>query len=154
MLRVSINKAVSMTGNRLLETAIQRLKLSGYKLTNARRTVLEILCSDYAHLTSAEVLTRASGGSTPIGRASVFRTLDLLTELAIIRPTYLRPGTPHYIVMPEDGHHAHIICPKCQRVIEIDDCEIEGLLDEIITRHHIKINGHLLELYGECEHCQ
>lgn len=138
----------------MLDTAIQRLKNAGYKLTNARRMVLEILCRDDAHLTSAEVLERASLGKDPIGRATVFRTLDLLTELAIIRPTYLRPGTPHYIVMPENGHHAHIICPKCQRVIEIDDCEIEGLLDELVLRHKIKISGHLLELYGECEYCR
>jgi len=143
-----------MSNGNLFETAIQRLKNSGFKLTNARCTVLEILCSEHAHLTSANVLERAASGETPIGRASVFRTLDLLTELAIIRPTYLRPGTPHYIVMPEDGHHAHIICPKCQRVIEIDDCEIEGLLEEIISRHKIKISGHLLELYGECENCK
>lgn len=140
--------------DQLLQNAIHRLKSSGYKLTNARRTVLEILCSEDAHLTSADVLERASGGQNPIGRASVFRTLDLLSELAIIRPTYLRPGTPHYIVMPEDGHHAHIICPKCQRVIEIDDCEIEGLLEEIVSRHNISLSGHLLELYGECENCR
>jgi Fe2+ or Zn2+ uptake regulation protein len=145
---------VAMLDEPLLETAKKRLKNSGYKLTNARLTVLEIVCSDHAHLTSAEVLERAASGENPIGRASVFRTLELLTDLAIIRPTYLRPGTPHYIVMPEGGHHAHIICPKCQRVIEIDDCEIEDLLEEIVARHDIKISGHLLELYGECEHCR
>ena len=143
-----------MSGEVLLETAIQRLKFSGYKLTNARRRVLEILCSDDAHLTSAEVLERASGGENPVGRASVFRTLELLTVLAIIRPTYLRPGTRHYIVMPEDGHHAHIVCPKCQRVIEINDCEIEELLDDLATRYQIELNGHLLELYGVCEDCR
>lgn len=153
-MRESINKGTTMIDKPLLETAIQRLKASGYKLTNARRTVLEIVCKEDAHLTSAEVLERASAAENPIGRASVFRTLELLTELAIIRPTYLRPGTPHYIVMPEDGHHAHIICPKCQRVIEIDECEIEGLLEEIVARHNVKISGHLLELYGECEHCR
>lgn len=140
--------------HQLLQNAIQRLKASGYKLTKPRRTVLEILCSQHAHLTSTEVLAAAAARPDPIGRASVFRTLDLLTELSIIRPTYIRPGTPNYIVMPEDGHHAHIICPRCSQIIEIDDCEIEGLLSELVERHHIRISGHLLELYGECESCQ
>jgi Fe2+ or Zn2+ uptake regulation protein len=140
--------------NLLYENALERLRVSGYKVTNARRAILEVLCHDPNHLTSAEVIERIVEKAPGIGRASVFRTLDLLTELAIIRPTFLRPGTPHYIVMPEHGHHAHIICPKCQKVIEIDDCEIEDLLDEIIARHKIKISGHLLELYGECEICQ
>jgi len=138
----------------LLETAIARLKSSGYKLTNARRAILEILCKHEEHLTSADVLEKAAAGKQPIGRASVFRTLDLLTELSIIRPTYLRPGAPNYIVMPESGHHAHIICPQCSRVIEIDECEIDSLLEALGEHHEIEISGHLLELYGKCKQCR
>ena len=137
-----------------LQTAVKRLKMSGYKLTTARRTVLNILCRHDEHLTSAEVLTLVEAQEESIGRASVFRTLDLLTELAIIRPTYLRASTPHYIVMPKNGHHAHIICPQCSRVTEIDDCAVEGLLDEWGEHHNVDISGHVLELYGACEECQ
>lgn len=140
-------------GEPLLETAIARLKSSGYKLTRARRVILEILCQDEAHLTSSEVLEKAAAGQHPIGRASVFRTLELLTGLAIIRPTYLRPGAPNYIVMPESGHHAHIICPQCSRVIEIDECEIDGLLETLGEHNNVQITGHLLELYGKCSQC-
>lgn len=141
-------------GDRLLETAIARLKSSGYKLTKARRAILEILCQHDAHLTSTEVLEQAAKSKEPIGRASVFRTLELLTELGMIRPTYLRPGAPNYIVMPESGHHAHIICPQCSRVIEIDECEIDDLLETLGEHHSIEFTGHLLELYGKCNNCR
>ena len=102
---------------------------------------------------SGPVLEKAAAGQNPIGRASVFRTLELLTGLAIIRPTYLRPGAPNYIVMPESGHHAHIICPQCSRVIEIDECEIDGLLETLGDHNNVQITGHLLELYGKCSQC-
>lgn len=136
-----------------VDTAIGRLREAGHRITNARRTVLEVLCQDDQHLTSADVLEQVEARDGSIGRASVFRTLDLLTELGIIRPTFLDPRTPNYIVMPADGHHAHIVCPQCSRVIELGDCEIEGLIQRIAANHGVEITGHLLELYGRCPDC-
>ena len=138
----------------MLQTATKRLKASGYKLTTARLTILEVLCQHEDHLTSTELLTLVQERDETIGRASVFRTLDLLTELAIIRPTYLRPNTPHYIVMPESGHHAHIVCTQCNQVTELDDCAVDGLLHDWGLRHNVEITGHVLELYGQCEQCR
>lgn len=137
----------------LLDSALERLRASGYKLTAARRDLLEILCQTGKHLTSTEVLEQASRKENPIGRASVFRSLELLTELGIIRPTYLRAGAPNYIVMPENGHHAHIICRECSQVIEIDECSVDEMIDSLEARHNIEITGHLLELYGKCKDC-
>ena len=137
----------------LIDSAIARLREAGYKITNARRTVLEVLCENQHHLTSADVLEQVESRDPDIGRASVFRTLDLLTELAIIRPTYLATRTPNYIVMPDNGHHAHIVCPQCSSVIELGDCEIEDLIKQIAARHQVQFTGHLLELYGICENC-
>lgn len=141
-----------MTGASV-EAAIERLRQADYRITNARRTVLEVLCQDDEHLTSADVLEQVEARDPSIGRASVFRTLDLLTELGIIRPTFLDPRTPNYIVMPADGHHAHIVCPQCSRVIELGECEIEDLIQRIAANHGVEITGHLLELYGKCPDC-
>ncbi|MEP6988799.1 MAG: transcriptional repressor, partial [Chloroflexota bacterium] len=66
-----------------------RLREAGHKLTNARLTVLNVLENNGGHLTSAEVLDQVDKIDSSIGRASVFRTLDLLTSLSIIRPTYM-----------------------------------------------------------------
>ena len=137
-----------------VERALTRLRDSGYKITNARRTVLSVLCESSGHLTSAEVLDRVEARDPAIGRASVFRTLDLLTDLAIIRPTYLEPRTPNYVVMPTDGHHAHIVCTTCSKVIELDECHVRELLDSIASQYDLQLTGHLLELYGACSDCR
>ncbi len=138
----------------LFENALDRLRTSGYKVTAARRDLLKILCQTGDHLTSTDVIEKAAQAKRPIGRASVFRTLDLLTELGIIRPTYLHRGAPNYIVMPENGHHAHIICRDCSQVIEINECSIDEMIDALEVRHNIEITGHLLELYGKCKDCE
>ena len=130
-----------------------RLREAGHKLTNARLTVLNVLENNDGHLTSAEVLDQVEKLDSTIGRASVFRTLDLLTSLSIIRPTYMNSSmTPTYVLMP-DGHHHHIVCTNCNRIIEFENCGLGAIAAELEERLHVKLTGHLLEFYGLCDKC-
>jgi len=130
-----------------------RLREAGHKLTNARLTVLNVLENNDGHLTSAEVLDQVEHLDSSIGRASVFRTLDLLTSLSIIRPTYMNSSmTPTYVLMP-DGHHHHIVCTNCNRIIEFENCGLGAIAAELEERLHVKLTGHLLEFYGLCDKC-
>ena len=82
---------------------IQRLKRAGCRLTQARLTVLAVLEAEHGHITSADVLEKVESVNPAVGRASVFRTLDLFTRLGIIRPTYIDTSlTPTYVMM-RDG---------------------------------------------------
>jgi len=131
----------------------ERLRQAGYKITHARLTVLQVIEALGGHVTSAQVLDGVNQIDSGIGRASVFRTLDLLTRLGVIRPTYLESSsTPKYVLMP-DGHHHHVICMRCNRVIEFDDCGLEAMTQALEARLNVRIHGHLLEFYGECENC-
>ena len=130
-----------------------RLREAGHKLTNARLTVLNVLENNDGHLTSTEVLDQVDKIDSSIGRASVFRTLDLLTSLSIIRPTYMNSSmTPTYVLMP-DGHHHHIVCTNCNRIIEFENCGLGAIAAELEERLHVKLTGHLLEFYGLCDKC-
>lgn len=131
-----------------------RLRDAGYKLTNARLTVLNVLEQHDGHMTSGDVLDAVARIDPAVGRASVFRTLDLLTQLAIIRPTYVDSSmTPTYVLLP-DGHHHHIVCVNCNRVIHFDDCGLDDLARHLEREYHVTLTGHLLEFYGRCEACQ
>ncbi|MBC8099753.1 MAG: transcriptional repressor [Armatimonadetes bacterium] len=136
-----------------LNPRLQRLRDAGYKLTNARVTVVHVLEHQQGHLTSAQVLDAVAAIDTNIGRASVFRTLDLLTQLAIIRPTFLESSvTPSYVLLP-DGHHHHIVCTQCNRVVEFENCGLADLARTLEARYGMQINGHLLEFYARCLEC-
>jgi Fur family transcriptional regulator, ferric uptake regulator len=131
----------------------QRLRDAGYKLTDARLTVLQVLEQSGGHITSTELLEQVNAADPTIGRASVFRALDLFTRLSIVRPTYINSSiTPTYVLMP-NGHHHHIICTNCDRVIEFEDCGLGKLAGELENRLGVQLTGHLLEFYGLCEDC-
>ena len=131
-----------------------RLREAGHKLTHARLTVLDILEQCGGHITSAELLDRVNAVDAGIGRASVFRCLDLFTRLSLIRPTYIDSSvTPTYVLMP-DGHHHHIICSQCAKVIEFEDCTLDVLTRELEQRLGVQLTGHLLEFYGLCADCK
>ncbi len=130
-----------------------RLRESGYKLTHARLTVLRVLHELGGHVTSTQVLQAVHEVDESIGRASVFRTLDLLTQLSIIRPTYVDSSmTPQYVMLP-GGHHHHIICTQCHRVIEFHNCGLDQLTQRIESQFNVHVTGHLLEFYALCETC-
>jgi Fur family ferric uptake transcriptional regulator len=130
-----------------------RLRESGNKLTHARLTVLAVLEDSGGHLTSTELLERVGERDGAIGRASVFRALDLFTRLSIVRPTYIESSmTPTYVLLP-GGHHHHVICTRCNRVIEFEDCDLSSLAGELERRLGVRLTGHLLEFYGVCAGC-
>lgn len=131
-----------------------RLKDAGYKLTNARLTVLDVLENHDGHITSSVVLEKVADADHSIGRASVFRTLDLLTQLAIIRPTFIEGSSaPMYVLLP-DGHHHHIVCTNCNKIIDFDDCGLGALESRLEQQYGVKLSGHLLEFFGLCENCR
>jgi len=133
---------------------IQRLRDSGHKLTHARLTVLAVLEQSNGHITSSELVERVSQVDSSIGRASVFRALDLFTRLSLVRPTYIDSSvTPTYVLMP-DGHHHHIICTVCGRVIEFEDCDLQRLAQQLEQQLGVTLTGHLLEFYGCCPGCK
>ncbi|MGB7339555.1 MAG: Fur family transcriptional regulator [Phototrophicaceae bacterium] len=130
-----------------------RIRQAGYKLTRARITVLEAIQHLGGHCTSAEVLEAVATADESIGRASVFRTLDMLTQLNIIRPTYVDTSmTPQYIMMP-NGHHHHVICTNCNQIFEFEDCGLSDLAQQLEQKFKLDITGHLLEFYAMCQSC-
>jgi len=133
--------------------AVEALKDAGYKLTGPRLTILELLEECGGHITSAELLAQVEQRDPTIGRASVFRTLDLMIKLGIVWTSVQGGSTVQYMLMP-GGHHHHIVCTACHKLIEFESCDLEGLINHIEKQYGVRIDGHLLELYGLCKECQ
>ena len=131
----------------------QRLRDSGHKLTSARLAVLTALEESDGHLTSAELIERVTALDPSIGRASVFRALDLFTRLSLVRPTYSTgSATPTYVLLP-GGHHHHFVCLRCARVIEVEGCGLRDAVPELERQLGVTISGHLVEFFGLCAEC-
>ncbi len=134
--------------NRLVQT----LRDAGYKITPARVAVLDVVQQEGEHLHPAEILDAARARYPALGRATVYRTLELLTQLGVVRPIYVGEEGPTYI-RSSGGHH-HLVCSRCGMVQDFDNCSADEMAQELQRRYHFQINSHLLEFYGLCEVCQ
>lgn len=129
------------------------LRRSGYRITQARRAVIESMADEAGHLTAPDVVQIVQKRSPGVGRASVYRTLDLLTQLGMVRSSTLGGATATYVLAPDRRHH-HIVCVECQRTVEFDDCGMEEVQRRLGERLGFELEGHLVEIYGRCPDCQ
>ncbi len=130
-----------------------KLKEKGHRITPARRAILQILVESGGHVSADQLAEQVRQQFPRVGRMTVYRTLELLSQLGAIRPIYQGTGAAHYILL-EDGHHHHLVCGGCDAVFEFDDCVVEEIAQVVSGRFNFKIQGHLLELFGLCENCQ
>ena len=131
----------------------QTLQQSGYRMTNARRAIIETLLASGAHLSADQLVALVHENTPSVGRMTVYRTLELLCELGLVRTVYQGTGAAHYILL-EGGHHHHLVCDQCHAVVEFDECALGGLGKELEQRFGFQIEGHLVEFYGVCPACQ
>lgn len=137
----------------LLQETLDTLQTQGFRLTQARRTILETLIQAGGHLSADDLAEQVHAIEPRIGRMTVYRTLELLCELGVVRPIYQGTAAAHYIFLHE-GHHHHLICNQCHQVIEFDDCALDEVAKLVCGRFNFQLQGHLLELYGLCPNCQ
>lgn len=129
------------------------LKEEGYRLTPARQAIVSALVDCRGHISADGLFDLVHENSPGIGRMTIYRTLELLTELGLIRPVYQGTAAAHYILLA-DGHHHHLVCTVCKRVIEIDQCLFPELEQALSGSFQFDIEGHLLEIYGRCNDCR
>ena len=130
----------------------QQLKRAGYKLTRPRLAVIEILEMHGDHLSHNQILAEGQKIYAQLSRATVYRTLDLLVELNLIRPLYLNDPTQRFIAA--FGCHHHLVCTNCEAVFEFDDCVVDQLARNLAAQYNFQIRNHLLEFQGLCEACR
>jgi Fur family ferric uptake transcriptional regulator len=135
---------------KVLSAALQE---RGHRLTAARQLILAVLVQCGGHISADGLAERVREQAPNVGRMTVYRTLDLLSEAGLIRPVYQGTGAAHYILL-EDGHHHHLICSNCAQVQEVADCGLEALEALLSQRFDFQIQGHLVEFYGLCAACR
>jgi Fur family transcriptional regulator, ferric uptake regulator len=134
-------------------TLANDLATAGHRLTAARRRVADLIGARDGHFTAAELLADARARRLKIGRASVFRTLDLLTELNVLERVDLPTGEHAYVAC-RPAHHHHVICRVCGQVAEVDDAGLDDVAAEMERRTGFEIDTHRLEPYGRCPACR
>ncbi len=140
-----------------VEAVLERLNHEGYRLTGPRRMVLEEVLQRTSPFTSAELWDSVQQSAPTIGRATVFRTLDLLTRLGVVQRIHrdAEAGRCHTYLACDEHHHHHLICNSCGKVTDFhEDRALEALVREVERRTAFQVEGHRLELVGTCPTCR
>jgi Fur family transcriptional regulator, ferric uptake regulator len=88
-----------------------------------------------------------------LGRATVYRSVEWLVERELLDRIEFADGSHHYRVCGH-GHHHHLTCTQCRRVVEIDICLPLDQLNALSIQTDFIIEGHSLSLFGRCSSCQ
>jgi Fur family ferric uptake transcriptional regulator len=128
------------------------LGAAGYRLTGPRRALADVIATHDGHFTAAELLLDARVQRLGIGRATVFRALDVLVALGAVERIDL-PSGEHAYVACEPSHHHHVVCSGCGQTTDIEDAGLAAVVDDIEHRTGYRIDRHRLELFGLCRSC-
>jgi Fur family ferric uptake transcriptional regulator len=132
---------------------VAALDRAGYRLTTPRRAVAQLIADREGHFTAADLIGDARSRRLGIGRATIFRALDLFEDLAVLERLELPTGE-HAYVPCEPVHHHHVVCSRCGRTTEAPDHGLQAVVDDIGRRTGYAIQDHRLELYGLCPDCR
>jgi Fur family transcriptional regulator, ferric uptake regulator len=132
---------------------MQLLSEAGVRHTRQRVRVLSELMGERDDVTAQELHERLRSGGERLGLATVYRTLGLLAEAGVIDALSHRPGELCYRWCGQ-GHHHHLVCSSCHRVVELADCELDPWLERISRAHGFITTGHRLEVSGLCGACR
>ncbi len=132
------------------------LRSKGYKLTPQRRAVLDVLLKGRGqHLTAEEIYDAVRLDCPDIGLATVYRTVQLLSNMKILMKMNLEDGITRYEMnLDEDHHHHHLICESCGNIYEVMDDLLEDVEAKVEAQYNFKILDHKLKFYGVCKDCR
>lgn len=131
-----------------------KLNQEGMRLTRPRQAVMEILTGATVPLSPQSIHQRSLKTDEEIGLVTVYRTLDLLAELGLVRRVHDHDECQGY-VLASPGHHHHLICRKCGKAVEFTgEDDLTSMLDRIRRQTGYNIDEHILQLYGLCPKCQ
>jgi len=126
----------------------------GLKSTRQRHSILDVFVSAGRHLSAEELTLLVKKTDAGIGYATVYRTMKLLAEAGLAHERRFEDGVTRFEYNAAEGHHDHLICTRCGRIIEFENEQIEELQLRVAKKNKFKVHSHKLELYGLCEGCQ
>ena len=139
-----------LTANRIAGT----LRRHGYKLTPQRHAILKAIAASYHHQTPATICQRAQTLNPSVSLVTVYRTLDILTELKLVCEVHRDGNSRSYLMRRPEEHHHHLVCSGCGRVVDFSDCDLKGLEANLSHRTGFVIETHYLEFQGRCPECR
>ena len=134
------------------ERFLEFLAKKNLRMTSQRQAIIDTVFGTEEHFTAEQLLDWSRERDKSVSRATVYRTLPLLTESGLVREMDFGKDykfyDPNYAEHP---HHNHIICQDCEKIVEFESEKIEKLENEISHRLGFEVKTHRLQITASCE---
>ena len=139
--------------NLLTMSCDKALQEKGYRLTPQRMLVIEALHSAEGHISAEEIYKQLHSRYPYSNISTAYRTLELMKKLNLVTETDFGEGCVRYHVA-EKGHHHHLVCRKCGKIINLDESIINPLKDTLLRDYGFEADLRHLAVLGECSDCR
>lgn len=130
------------------------LKGKGLKLTKQRKIIFDEVFRHHGHLDADSIAERLRSLGKRASRATVYRTLDLLSEAGLVKSISLGKSQHYHEHVHEGEHHDHLVCVSCHKIIEFYSDELENTQDKICREYSFKPVHHTMIVFGTCSKCR
>ena len=124
----------------------------GLRITSQRQAIVDAVFSTEEHFTAEQLLVWARTRDSSVSRATVYRTLPLLTESGLVKEMDFGKDykfyDPNYAEHP---NHNHLICEDCNRIVEFESEKIEQIEDEISQKLGFTVKNQRLQITASCD---
>src|SRR5881409_2735651 len=144
---------MALTGKQIAKKKFMDfLDARNLRLTAQRQAIIDTVFNTDQHFTADELLEWSRARDKSVSRATIYRTLPLLTESGLVREMDF--GKDHKFYDPNYAHHPHhnhIICQDCDKIVEFESDKIEKIENEISHRLGFSVKAHRLQITAACE---
>jgi len=131
------------------------LSEQGLPVTQQRLAIAQVVASSGEHLSVEEIEEKLRKSGDRIGKATIYRTLDLLVRSRLVAEHDFGEGFKRYEQRLSPAPvHEHLICLECGKVIEFQSWEVQEIQARITMAHGFQPTRHKLEIYGLCRECK
>ncbi len=130
-----------------------RLSEKGYRLTPQRLMILAAIETSRDHISAEEIYAEVIAKYPHVNISTVYRTLELLKKLDMVYEIDLGEGCIRYHA-EESGHHHHLVCQDCGRVIDIKEASLSSLRDILLRDYGFRAELKHVGIFGLCENCR
>jgi Fur family transcriptional regulator, ferric uptake regulator len=132
---------------------IERLSQQGYRMTPQRLMILQAMENSHDHVSAEEIYAQVAARYPNVNISTVYRTLELLKKLGLVYEIDLGEGRIRYHAEGQ-GHHHHLVCQQCGKVIDIDEATLSSLREVLLRDYNFMAELKHVGIFGLCEQCR
>ena len=135
-----------------VKSSNETLRKQGYRLTPQRYMILSVIQEADEHLSIEQIMERVQARNPYVSLSTIYRTLELLRGLGLVRENHLPGEQPHYEAVEGKAHH-HLVCKRCRAVLHLDNTLLGNLHEQLQSQYHFHEVTLDLMASGYCNIC-